>query len=210
MHPQITSMPAEARDAFYQSLASAGALAFVNASAACAASPALYKACAARKQAWPFVPLSHTLGGATCSLCRQKHVPRAWVSTGRMPNTLSASKPPALRDERVGSSSTALQQSMGGATPGVRGATEHPWPWAWSARKGPACPRGAPRMASGSFPSIRSPWPRTAPCCPRAGPKMPPPMPHSSAHGSSHTVPSAAPKAPPCAPWRHASQTAGA
>jgi hypothetical protein len=50
-------MQAEARDAFEHILESAGALAFVNESAELAASPALYNACAERKQAGPLAPL---------------------------------------------------------------------------------------------------------------------------------------------------------
>jgi hypothetical protein len=57
MHPRITSMQAEARDAFSHILASAGALAFVNEYSEFAASPALYNAFAERKQACPFAPL---------------------------------------------------------------------------------------------------------------------------------------------------------
>ena len=58
-------MQAEAHDAFSHIFDSAGALAFVNEYAEFAASPALYNAFAARKQACPFAPLSHTLGGET-------------------------------------------------------------------------------------------------------------------------------------------------
>jgi hypothetical protein len=57
MHPRITSMQAEARDAFEHILESAGALAFVNEYSESAASPALYNAFAERKQACPLAPL---------------------------------------------------------------------------------------------------------------------------------------------------------
>jgi hypothetical protein len=59
---RMTSMPAEARDAFEHILASAGALAFLNASSEVAASPALYHAVAERQPACPLVPLYHPLG----------------------------------------------------------------------------------------------------------------------------------------------------
>src|SRR5713101_3566505 len=62
MHPRMTSMQAEAHDAFSHMLASAGALAFVNESAESAASPALSHAFAERKQACPLAPLYHTRG----------------------------------------------------------------------------------------------------------------------------------------------------
>jgi hypothetical protein len=49
MHPQMTHMQAEARDAFEHIFASAGALAFVNAYSGSAALPAPYHACAERQ-----------------------------------------------------------------------------------------------------------------------------------------------------------------
>ena len=58
-------MHAEARDAFEHIFDSAGALAFVNEYAESAASPALYNAFAARKQACPFPQLYHTRGEHT-------------------------------------------------------------------------------------------------------------------------------------------------
>jgi hypothetical protein len=58
-------MPAVACEAFEPIFASAGALAFVNASAGAAALPALSNACAARQLPCPFVPLSPTLGDDT-------------------------------------------------------------------------------------------------------------------------------------------------
>jgi hypothetical protein len=57
MHPRITSMHAEAREAFEHILESAGALAFVNEYSESAASPALYNAFAERQQACPLAPL---------------------------------------------------------------------------------------------------------------------------------------------------------
>ena len=54
--------------------------------------------------------------------------------------------------------------------------------------KGPMV--SAPRTydCSCSFPSIRSPWPRTAKRFPRAGPQMTPPMPHARSSSCSHTA----------------------
>ena len=58
-------MHAEAHEAFSHILDSAGARAFVNASAAFAASPALSHAFAARQQACPLAQLYHTQGDHT-------------------------------------------------------------------------------------------------------------------------------------------------
>jgi hypothetical protein len=58
-------MHAKARDAFSHILDSAGALAFLNAYSAVAASPALSHAGAARPPACPLVPLYPTLGAPT-------------------------------------------------------------------------------------------------------------------------------------------------
>ena len=55
-------MHAEARDAHEHLFDSAGALAFVNAYAESAASPALSHAFAERQQAWPLAPVYHTQG----------------------------------------------------------------------------------------------------------------------------------------------------
>src|SRR5262249_14430201 len=60
MHLRMTSMQAEARDAFEHMLASAGALAFGNDYSEVAASPALSNAFAERQQACPLVPLYPT------------------------------------------------------------------------------------------------------------------------------------------------------
>ena len=90
-------MQAEACDASAHILDSAGARAFVNEYAESAASPALSNAFAERTQACPFVQLSHTLGGHTWHIWRKKHLPPLSGSIGRMPNTMSASKPLALR-----------------------------------------------------------------------------------------------------------------
>ena len=62
MHPRMTNMQAEARDAHEHIFASAGALAFVNEYSGSAALPAPYNAFAERQLACPFAPLSHTLG----------------------------------------------------------------------------------------------------------------------------------------------------
>jgi len=61
----MTHRQAEAHDAHEHSFASAGALAFVNAYAELAASPALYNALAERKEACPLAPPSHPLGDET-------------------------------------------------------------------------------------------------------------------------------------------------
>ena len=90
-------MHAEARDAYEHSLDSAGARAFVNDSSESAALPALSQTFAARTQACPCGQLSYTLGGHTWHLWRQKNVPPLSGSIGRMPNTMSADKPRALR-----------------------------------------------------------------------------------------------------------------
>src|SRR2546426_11548855 len=96
MHPRMTNMQAEARDAFEHIFASAGALAFVNESAESAAPPALSTAFAERKQAWPLAPRYHTRGDHPCSHQPPKHVRPLLASTGLMRNTRSASKPLAL------------------------------------------------------------------------------------------------------------------
>jgi hypothetical protein len=57
MHPRMTNMQAEARDAFEHLFEAAGALAFVNEDSESAAPPALYHAFAERKQAWPLAQL---------------------------------------------------------------------------------------------------------------------------------------------------------
>ena len=88
-------MHAVACDAHEHLFASAGALALVNEYAESAASPALYHAVAARKPACPFTPLYHTLGDDTCSHKPLKPLRPLWASTGRMPHTMSADKPPA-------------------------------------------------------------------------------------------------------------------
>jgi len=65
MYPRMTSMQAEARDAFEHILESAGALAFLNEYSESAALPALYNAFAERKPACPLAPLYHILGDHT-------------------------------------------------------------------------------------------------------------------------------------------------
>jgi hypothetical protein len=57
MLPQITSLQAEAHDAFEHTLESAGALTFVNEYSGSAAPPAPYNAFAERKLACPFLTL---------------------------------------------------------------------------------------------------------------------------------------------------------
>ena len=94
-------MHAEARDAYEHILDAAGARAFVNAYAESAALPALSHAFAERTQACPFGPLSHTLGGNPGHIWRQKNVPPLSGSIGRMPNTMSAYTPLALRGVRA-------------------------------------------------------------------------------------------------------------
>ena len=65
MHPRMTNMHAEARDAFEHIFASAGALAFVNEYAESAAPPARSHAFAERQQACPLAPRYHTEGDHT-------------------------------------------------------------------------------------------------------------------------------------------------
>jgi len=57
MHPQRTSIQAEAPDAFEHTLDAAGALAFVNEYSGSAAPPAPYNVFAERKHACPYSPL---------------------------------------------------------------------------------------------------------------------------------------------------------
>jgi hypothetical protein len=57
MLPQITSLQAEAHDAFEHTLESAGALTFVNEYSGSAAPPAPYNAFAERKLECPFLTL---------------------------------------------------------------------------------------------------------------------------------------------------------
>ena len=65
MHLRMTNMQSEAHDAFEDSFASAGALAFVNEYSESAALPALSHAFAERKQACPLALLYHTQGDPT-------------------------------------------------------------------------------------------------------------------------------------------------
>jgi hypothetical protein len=65
MHPRMTKMQAQARDACEQIFASAGALAFINEYSESAAPPALYHAFAERKQACPLAQLYHLRGDHT-------------------------------------------------------------------------------------------------------------------------------------------------
>ncbi len=60
MLPRMTSMQAEAQDAFSHTLASVGALTFVNAYSGSAAPPAPSNAFVERQLACPFLPLEHT------------------------------------------------------------------------------------------------------------------------------------------------------
>jgi len=89
-------MHAEAPDAFEPIFDSAGALAFVNAYAESAASPALSHAFAERQQACPLAPLYHTRGDHTGSHKHPKHLRPLLASTGLIRNPMSASKPLAL------------------------------------------------------------------------------------------------------------------
>ena len=65
MHPQSTSIQAQAREAYEHTLDSAGALAVVNDSSGSAAPPAPYNAVAERKPACRFSPLQHTVQEVT-------------------------------------------------------------------------------------------------------------------------------------------------
>ena len=65
MHPQRTSIQAEAPDAFEHTLDSAGALAFVNEYSGSAAPPAPYNAVAERKHACRFSPLEPSIQEVT-------------------------------------------------------------------------------------------------------------------------------------------------
>ena len=144
-------MHAKASDAYEHILDSAGALAFGNEYAESAASPALYNAFAERKPACPLAQRDHMPRDPPCSNKSPQYLRPLLASIGLMRNTMSASKPPALRDERLGSLSTALQPSMCGAQPCVRGATDNPLPCALSAIKGPLCLHCANRISSCSF-----------------------------------------------------------
>ncbi len=162
MHPRSTNMQAEAHDAFEHIFDSAGALAFVNEYSESAAPPALSNAFAERKQACPFSPRYHTLGGDTGSVSRQRNLRRLSASTGRMPNTIAVDKPPALRTGSFCASITDLTRSTRGSKVCARGSTVNLLPYAWNSIKGPSCLRCATRSSSGSCPSLRSPWPETA------------------------------------------------
>ena len=193
-------MHAAAHEAHDHLLDPAGALAFVNAYAASAASPALSHACAERQPACPVSPLEPTLGGDTCNVGRQRHVPRSLAATGRRPHPMAVYKPPALRDGRLWASSTAPQRSMRGAAPCAHGATDRPSPCALRAITGRWCPPCATMISSGACPSLRSPSRSPVTRCPRAGPQTPPPMPHARAHSSSHTGPRSPPSRPNATP----------
>jgi hypothetical protein len=189
MRPRRTHRPAVACDAHEHIFASAGAPAFVHAYAEAAALPALSHACAERQQAWPCVALAPTRGGETGRGCRTRTLPPALASTGRLPNTSSAYKPPALGHARCSSASTALTRSLRGATPGARRATGCPLLWALRARKGPGLPRSAPMLAWCSCPCIPVPGPRPVTRFPPAGPQTTPPRPNARAHASANTTP---------------------
>jgi transposase len=73
MHLRITSIHAQAHDAYEHILDSAGALAFLNEYAESAAPPALYNAFAERQQACPLALLYHTRG----DLHMQQQAPEA-------------------------------------------------------------------------------------------------------------------------------------
>ena len=60
MHPRLTSIHAQAHEACSPTLASAGALEFVNDSSGAAAPPAPDHAVAALQHAWPFDTCAHT------------------------------------------------------------------------------------------------------------------------------------------------------
>jgi hypothetical protein len=117
MHPRMTSMHAEARDAFTPSLASAGARAVVHASAELAASPALSHAVAERQQACPWAPSRtrwerhHAAEGAR-GLGRVR-----WSRRGGCP---TRGLPPRRRPCKTrvwGAASPGLQPSMRGSKP---------------------------------------------------------------------------------------------
>src|SRR5262249_23938255 len=93
MHPRMTHMQAEARDAFERIFASAGALAFSHEYSESAAPPPPYNAFAERKHACPLDPLYHMRREHTCSHKPPKALRPVLASTGLMRNTLSASKP---------------------------------------------------------------------------------------------------------------------
>src|SRR5262249_36220477 len=147
MHQRITSMQAEARDAFEHILESAGALAFVYEYSESAASPALYNAFAERKPACPLTPLYHILGDHTCSHTPSKPLRPLLASTGRMPNTIFAYKLLARSDGSSSCSNTAPRPSMRGSRPCACASTDNPSRCAWNSRKGPSWPRCAPTIS---------------------------------------------------------------
>ena len=54
------------------------------------------------------------------------------ASTGRMPNTMSAYKPPVLSAVSFSYSNIALKRSTRGSTLSARASTDNPSPCAWS------------------------------------------------------------------------------
>src|SRR5262245_55084391 len=67
-------------------------------------------------------------------------------------------------------------------------------------------------IATGAFPSIRSPWPRPAPRCPRAGRQTPRPRPRSRSRAASPTATRSTPGAPTArlgVPWRPSAAPGG-
>jgi hypothetical protein len=114
MPPRMTSMHAEAPDAFEHTLDSAGALTFVNDSSGAAAPPAPYHAVAQRQLACSFLSLAYPSGGETGHVYRRMHVRRSSAATGRMPNTMSACQRLALRHASAVALDTRQKPSMRG------------------------------------------------------------------------------------------------
>jgi len=117
----MTHRPAEARDACAPIFASAGALAFVNASSEAAAPPALSQAFAERQQAWPLAPRYPTEGAHPCRHKPPQPVRPLWASTGlrRTTSTLSRRRRPPNRGGQGAGHGTQRHAIVGPRAPPV-------------------------------------------------------------------------------------------
>ena len=79
------------------------------------------------------------------------------ASTGRMPNTMCASRLLALNNVSVLRLEHTPEAIEAWVRPCARGSTDNPLRCAWNSIKGPSSPRCATMISSCSFPSIRSP-----------------------------------------------------
>src|SRR5262245_39999915 len=117
MHPQMTTIQAEAPGVFAHIFASAGALVFVNDYAGAAATPAPDHAFADHQRACPVTPRYPTLGEPTGSPKRPKNLRPASASTGPMPNRIFADTLRAPSTESTAGSRTHPKPVMRGGVP---------------------------------------------------------------------------------------------